>query len=492
MAKKRPSRRTEPSAASAPGAAVASRTGTTSGALVPPPRKRARGGGGGSGGGGDPRFSLSKLGVSAALAAARLAHQPDDDDDDDDDDDVEGDDVDEKFVAGSADYAVPIDEEGDSEVGGAGAIGHASDDSQDDQSGGGDDDDDNDDDDQDDSRYEHELGDDQDPAADSVDKEETDSGDVHSVNVGADGDDDGAKPGVAVAGPLDAILRRRGHQPRAGAGEAQEGDGAATAQTEQKKKKLKEEEEDKRGVLYIGRLPPFMEVSKLRQLLGAHAGGAHNLLRVYMAAEDSPASSSSRGGGSKRRRGGSASAAAAAATSAGGGRRRVNYTEAWVEVRQRRTARHMAAALHGQPMEARGRFRDDLWSVRYLRGFSWRDLAAHVEVERRAREARLRVEMAGVRRTNEEYRRSVARAKMLDAIEEKRNRKAAAAAGAAVATGPAGESVAAAGSGFSRHTREFRQRVVHGKAAGGGPAPQSMPAGPSRVAMLAKIFGTSS
>lgn len=65
----------------------------------------------------------------------------------------------------------------------------------------------------------------------------------------------------------------------------------------------------------------------------------------------------------------------------------------------------------------------DLWNVRYLKGFKWSHLTEKVAYERRVREHKLRIEMMQAKKEHSEYKSLVERGKVMDYIEERRNKR---------------------------------------------------------------------
>ena len=109
------------------------------------------------------------------------------------------------------------------------------------------------------------------------------------------------------------------------------------------------------GLLYFSRLPPHLKPMKLRQLLSCY--GAVN--RVFCTPDK-------RGGGAK----------------ASGGRPR-RYVEGWVEFEDKKIAKAVALTLNGTNIggRKRGYWYDDVWSVRYLKGFKWHDSTARTPTQ---------------------------------------------------------------------------------------------------------------
>jgi ESF2/ABP1 family protein len=84
------------------------------------------------------------------------------------------------------------------------------------------------------------------------------------------------------------------------------------------------------GVCYISRIPPHMQVMKLRELLSCYG-----IERVYLKPKtDGPQQ-----------------------------QHRRCYTEGWVEFTDKRVAKMAALSLHGSAMDSKKKshFKDDLW-----------------------------------------------------------------------------------------------------------------------------------
>ncbi|KAF3815403.1 activator of basal transcription 1 [Mirounga angustirostris] len=157
------------------------------------------------------------------------------------------------------------------------------------------------------------------------------------------------------------------------------------------------------GIVYLGHLPPRFRPLHVRNLLSAYG----EVGRVFFQPED----------GFVRRK------KKAAAASAAGGKKRSryskDYTEGWVEFRDKRVAKRVAASLHNTPMGARRRspFRYDLWNLKYLHRFTWSHLSEHLAFERQVRRQRLRAEVAQAKRETDFYLRSVERGRRFLAAE---------------------------------------------------------------------------
>lgn len=150
------------------------------------------------------------------------------------------------------------------------------------------------------------------------------------------------------------------------------------------------------GIVYLGHIPPRFRPLHVRNLLSAYG----EVGRIFFQPED----------GFVRRK-------KSAAASATGGKKRVkyskDYTEGWVEFRDKRVAKRVATSLHNTPMGARRRspFRYDLWNLKYLHRFTWSHLSEHLAFERQVRRQRLRAEVAQAKCETDFYLRSVERGK---------------------------------------------------------------------------------
>lgn len=156
----------------------------------------------------------------------------------------------------------------------------------------------------------------------------------------------------------------------------------------------------KSGVLYISRVPPFMKPTTLTQLLLPHASHG-GLGRVFLTPETSEAHARRvRGGGNKKK----------------------SFTDGWVEFASKRDARWAAERLNGNLIGGKkgGFYHDDLWNVRYLRGFKWGHLTEQIAHENASRAARVREEVRRTRKENRTFVEDVQRGKMEEGMEGRR------------------------------------------------------------------------
>jgi ESF2/ABP1 family protein len=165
----------------------------------------------------------------------------------------------------------------------------------------------------------------------------------------------------------------------------------------------------KRGVVFISRVPPRMTPTKLKRLLSNHFPTRKNskeddVTRIYLVEEDYSVR--------KRRR-----------KMGGNGSKR--YIEGWIEFRDKKMAKYIAAALNNTAISnfKRDVHYGDLWNLKYLRKFSWSHLTEKVAYERRVREQKLRLETLQARKETASYKQLVEAGQKIDYIQQRKERK---------------------------------------------------------------------
>ncbi|CAD6885538.1 unnamed protein product [Tilletia laevis] len=180
----------------------------------------------------------------------------------------------------------------------------------------------------------------------------------------------------------------------------------------------------KAGIIYISSIPHGMTPPKVRHLLS----GFGELERIYLhdGTQGKFGSSSS---DSKRR------------SSA-------HYTEGWVEFARKSVAKQVAEVLNAKPIGTaliaagvkmpRGsggggsssknaggarRWKDHVWTMKYLPGFKWTMLTEQMAAERASRTARLRTELAQSALEQRDYLQKVERARVMNDKETRRQRR---------------------------------------------------------------------
>ncbi|KLJ09105.1 hypothetical protein EMPG_15467 [Blastomyces silverae] len=178
--------------------------------------------------------------------------------------------------------------------------------------------------------------------------------------------------------------------------------------TKSKPLKLKEtRKKNKTGVIYFSSLPPYLKPSALKSLLTQR--GFSPITKIFLSPYVPPNASSSTTTGKR----------------ASSNRRRT-YTDGWVEFASKRTAKICAETLNATIVGGKkgGWYHDDVWNIKYLRGFKWADLMEQVQRERAEREARQRIEDARARREEKAFLAGVERGKVFEGIRRKRAEKA--------------------------------------------------------------------
>ncbi|KAK9463050.1 uncharacterized protein V1516DRAFT_671830 [Lipomyces oligophaga] len=160
------------------------------------------------------------------------------------------------------------------------------------------------------------------------------------------------------------------------------------------------------GVVYLSRVPPFMKPAKVRQILARFG----EIDRIFLAPEDPRAYARRiRYGGNKKR----------------------NFTEGWVEFKDKKRAKLCATTLNGQIIGGNKRsfYYDDILNIKYLPKFKWHNLTEQIAYENQSRQSKLRAEIAQATRENKAFIQSVEKAKMIENIKRKKAKRAAVEAG---------------------------------------------------------------
>ena len=156
--------------------------------------------------------------------------------------------------------------------------------------------------------------------------------------------------------------------------------------------------QQKRGIIYVSRIPPGMTAPKVRHIFSQFG----EVGRIYLQPKDKDLT------GAKRKRAS-------------------HFSEGWIEFLSKRVARTAAEMLNAQPIGALGgsapssrrsqgnrvtnRWKDDVWTMKYLKGFRWPMLMEQMSHERASHAARMRLELSQSAYEQRDYLQKVERAR---------------------------------------------------------------------------------
>eukprot|EP00050_Salpingoeca_kvevrii_P018987 m.81028 g.81028 ORF g.81028 m.81028 type:complete len:235 (+) comp8215_c0_seq3:1043-1747(+) len=158
--------------------------------------------------------------------------------------------------------------------------------------------------------------------------------------------------------------------------------------------------QDRRGIIYMSWVPPFMKPAKLKHLMSQYG----EVDRIFLRPEDIKAwAKRKKMGGNKKRK----------------------YIEGWVEFLDKKIAKRVAATLNGTQIGGRkgSMYYDDLWVMKYLPRFKWHHLTERIAYDNAVRDQRLQLHMDQVRRETATFVENVAQSKKFKAMEERHSKK---------------------------------------------------------------------
>ncbi|OJJ88451.1 RNA-binding ATPase activator ESF2 [Aspergillus glaucus CBS 516.65] len=164
--------------------------------------------------------------------------------------------------------------------------------------------------------------------------------------------------------------------------------------------KSKPPKKNKTGVIYFSSLPPYLRPFALKGLLEKY--GFAPVTRVFLN-PSIPSASAPRRRSNKRK----------------------TYSDGWVEFASKKTAKLCAETLNANIVGGKkgGWYHDDVWNMKYLRGFKWADLMEQVQRERSEREAKRRVEDARAKKEEKVFVEGVERGRVFDGMAKKSEEK---------------------------------------------------------------------
>eukprot|EP00871_Galdieria_phlegrea_P003802 jgi/Galph1/4422/GphlegSOOS_G3064.1 len=160
--------------------------------------------------------------------------------------------------------------------------------------------------------------------------------------------------------------------------------------------------ESRRGVVFMSRVPPRMTVPEVRSIL-SKIGPVD---RIWLEPEDKESRKIRiKEGGSRRRR----------------------MKHGWIEFIDKSQAKLAVELLNNKPIGAstglrRKPFSDDLWTLKYLKGFKWHHLVEEQVLEHKEKNKRWNLEMSQMARERDFYISRVEKAKYYAKIKARRSR----------------------------------------------------------------------
>lgn len=130
--------------------------------------------------------------------------------------------------------------------------------------------------------------------------------------------------------------------------------------------------QDKAGIVYISRIPPGMRPAKVRHLMSAYG----EVGRVYLQQEGMKSASIH----IPRLKYHATDPKRAYLRKKFTSTKKPHFTEGWVEFKDKKIARSVAEMLNAQPIGGKkgSRWRDDVWTMKYLPKFKWNMLTEQV------------------------------------------------------------------------------------------------------------------
>eukprot|EP00457_Paulinella_chromatophora_P012472 gb/GEZN01012682.1/.p1 GENE.gb/GEZN01012682.1/~~gb/GEZN01012682.1/.p1 ORF type:complete len:246 (+),score=37.44 gb/GEZN01012682.1/:253-990(+) len=158
---------------------------------------------------------------------------------------------------------------------------------------------------------------------------------------------------------------------------------------------------EKRGVLYLARVPPNMTPQKVRHLLGQYG----TILRAYFTPEDQAI---------RRRR------------KKHTGSKAKRFVDGWLEFEDKRIAKRVARALNNTAIGGKKRsfYCEDMWNLKYLRKFKWTHLTEKIAYEKQMRDTRIRKEMTQASKESTFYLSRVEQALAIENMEHRKKKRA--------------------------------------------------------------------
>eukprot|EP00056_Hartaetosiga_gracilis_P014419 m.240522 g.240522 ORF g.240522 m.240522 type:complete len:253 (+) comp15329_c0_seq1:78-836(+) len=146
------------------------------------------------------------------------------------------------------------------------------------------------------------------------------------------------------------------------------------------KNNIKETKKLTKGIIYFSTIPLHMKPMKVKHLMQKYG----EVDRIFLQPEDPR----------KRRQ-----------RIKNGGSKKVNYTEGWVEFKDKRIAKRVAQMLNGKIVGGKkNNFHHDfLWNMKYLKKFKWHHLTEQMAYEKAQKEQRIGAELKQIEMETDTY-----------------------------------------------------------------------------------------
>jgi len=150
------------------------------------------------------------------------------------------------------------------------------------------------------------------------------------------------------------------------------------------KKKLKEA-----GIIYLSRIPAYMSVKVIREMLGQHG----EIGRLFLQPNEKTSNKK---------------------------KNRV-FTEGWIEFTDKKVAKMIAASLNNKQVGGKRRspWYEEMWNIKYLHRFKWEHLNERLAYERAVHSQRMRTEISQVKKETNFYIQNVERTERLKQMEKR-------------------------------------------------------------------------
>eukprot|EP01083_Nonionella_stella_P070536 188764_1 len=147
----------------------------------------------------------------------------------------------------------------------------------------------------------------------------------------------------------------------------------------------------RKGVVYLSRIPPFMQPSTLRNIMSDYG----EIGRIFLVPEDAAITRKRKKFKKNRRK---------------------NFVEGWIEFSNKKIAKAVAETFNNTCIggKKRSRYHDDIWNIKYLSGFKWNHLTEKMAYDREIKDTRMREALSAARKEDKFYRKNFAQSKRLE------------------------------------------------------------------------------